>query len=328
MDSTTFRNASGLPDNSQVSTARDMARLAQATWQDYPQYYYYFNTESWTYRGTAHRNHNRLLGTYAGMDGLKTGYIRASGFNLAASAVRGELRVISVMFGGESADERNRHVATILDNAFASERGRYLIEHGSTPFVPPIPLRRPWSGLMAQAEAEQLAQISAGIVRASLEAPQTAPALTRGAVGPIPISMANVPLPSRPPVWLRSPATASLVLDDEPLEALIETFAFEQGSTASAEQAPPTSLFETGWGIQIGAFRSVDESRYAMTVAAQHAPQELAGSEPSIVEVRTVDGPLYRARFMGLDGREASEACSRLGAVGAQCVQIAPDGNS
>lgn len=327
MDNTTFRNASGLPDNSQISTARDMARLSQAIWRDFPQYYGYFDTETWSYRGTSHRNHNRLLGTYAGMDGLKTGYIRASGFNLAASAVRGELRVIAVMFGGSTADERNRHVATILDNAFASERGRYLIAHGSMPFVPPLPLRRPWGGLMAQAEAEHLAHVSAGIVQASLDAPVAVTAQPR-AVGPIPSAMANVPLPARPPAWLRNPATASIALDDEPLEALIETFAFEQGSTALPEQAPLTALFDTGWGIQIGAFRTVEESRFAMTVAAQHAPDELAGSEPSIVEVRTVDGPLYRARFMGLDGQEASAACSRLGAVGAHCVQIAPDGNS
>ncbi|MEM7443621.1 MAG: serine hydrolase [Pseudomonadota bacterium] len=335
MDDTTFRNASGLPDNGQVSTARDMARLAQAVWQDFPQYYHYFDTETWTYRGTTHRNHNRLLGSYAGMDGLKTGYIRASGFNLAASAVRGELRLVAVMFGGESADERNRHVATILDNAFATDRAQYLIVHGSMPFVPPLPVRRPWNGLMAQAEAEQLALISATlanggtggaeIVRTSLSTPTIETGTGTRAVGPIPASMASVPLPARPPVWLRTPQTATLSLDDEPLEALIETFAFEQGSAATSAAAPSTALFESGWGIQIGAFRTVEESRYAMTVAAQHAPGELAGSDPSIVEVTTVDGPLYRARFLSLNGQAAAAACSRLSAVGSHCIQLAPN---
>lgn len=324
MDSTTFRNASGLPDNGQVSTARDMARLAQAIWRDFPQYYGYFDTENWTYRGTAHRNHNRLLGTYPGMDGLKTGYIRASGFNLAASAVRGQLRLIAVMFGGESADERNRHVTTILDNAFATERAQYLIVHGGMPFEPPLPGRRPWGGLMAQAEAEQLAHLAAGLVQASVPSSPVVTAPVRSA-GPVPSSMIDVPLPARPPAWLRNPTTASLTTDDQPLEALIETFAVEQGSSAPLQTALETAMFETGWGIQIGAFRTVDESRYAMTVAARHVAAELAGSEPSIVEVHTVDGPLYRARFMGLNGRSAAEACSRLQAVGGHCVQIAPD---
>ncbi|MEO1224251.1 MAG: D-alanyl-D-alanine carboxypeptidase [Pseudomonadota bacterium] len=327
MDNTTFRNASGLPDTGQISTARDMARLAQAIWRDFPQYYGYFDTETWSYRGTSHRNHNRLLGTYAGMDGLKTGYIRASGFNLAASAVRGELRLVAVMFGGSTADERNRHVASILDNAFATERAQYLIVHGSMPFVPPLPGRRPWGGLMAQAEAEQLAALTASLVQTSAVA-TSFPALPVPDAGPVPSSMADVPLPVRPPVWLRSPATAALPLNGQPLEALIETYVFEQGSSGTEERAPPTALFEDGWGIQIGAFRTVDESRYAMTVAAQHAPTELTGSDPSIVEVTTVDGPLYRARFMGMDGQSAAAACNRIRAVGGQCVQIAPGSES
>src|SRR5690606_36860032 len=116
---------------------------AQALIYHYPQYYHYFGTETWRYRGVAYQNHNHLMRRYEGMDGLKTGYIRASGFNLVASAQRGRLRLIAVVFGGTSAAERDREVARLLDAAFASRRGTYLIAHGSMPFVPPLPGRRP-----------------------------------------------------------------------------------------------------------------------------------------------------------------------------------------
>src|SRR5690554_5416612 len=114
MSRTVFRNASGLPDSAQVSTAHDMGILARALLRDFPQYYHYFGTRSWRYRGTSYTNHNRLLHTYDGADGFKTGYIRASGFNLVASATRGNVRLIAVMFGGSTSEERNRHVASIL----------------------------------------------------------------------------------------------------------------------------------------------------------------------------------------------------------------------
>ena len=101
MSRTTFRNASGLPDPRQVTTARDMARLGQAILHHYPRYYQHFSTRQFTYSGVTYGNHNRLLGSYEGMDGIKTGYIRASGYNLVASAKRGNQRLIGVVFGGE-----------------------------------------------------------------------------------------------------------------------------------------------------------------------------------------------------------------------------------
>lgn len=100
MSSTTFRNASGLPNPSQVTTARDIATLGRALWRDFPQYYPYFSRDRFTYRGRVIANHNVLLRTYPGADGIKTGYIRASGYNLAASAVRNGRRIVAVVLGG------------------------------------------------------------------------------------------------------------------------------------------------------------------------------------------------------------------------------------
>lgn len=122
MKRTTFRNASGLPNRKQRSTARDMATLARALMNDFPQYYKFFKTKSFKYRGRVYRNHNRLLKTYAGADGIKTGYIRAAGYNLVASSIRNGRRVIAVVFGGKSARSRNRHTAQLLDKGFKQLR--------------------------------------------------------------------------------------------------------------------------------------------------------------------------------------------------------------
>ena len=118
MDRTIFRNASGLPHRGQQSTARDMAVLARALITDFPRYYHFFSTRTFTFGGIRHRNHNKMIATYDGADGIKTGYIRASGFNLVASAKRGGRRLIGVVFGGRSPRARDRHMARLLDKAF------------------------------------------------------------------------------------------------------------------------------------------------------------------------------------------------------------------
>src|SRR5690606_10372414 len=97
MTSTRFVNASGLPDTRQVSTARDLAVLSRSIMRDYPQYYSYFGVKQFTYGGVTMNNHNRLLRQMPGVDGLKTGFTNASGFNLAASAVRDGRRLIAVV---------------------------------------------------------------------------------------------------------------------------------------------------------------------------------------------------------------------------------------
>lgn len=119
MSHTNFANASGLPNPDNVTTARDLATLALALYRDFPKEYPWFATEEFTYKGTSYSNHNHLMSSFPGMDGIKTGYIRASGFNLAASAVRDGHRLIAVVMGGESAHSRDLEVASLLNGAFA-----------------------------------------------------------------------------------------------------------------------------------------------------------------------------------------------------------------
>lgn len=123
MRDTVFRNASGLPDPEQVTTAWDMYRLGKALIEDFPRYYPYFSTPRFYYRGQSFDNHNHLMETYPGMDGIKTGFINSSGFNLVASAKRGGRRIIGVVFGGPSAKGRDNHMREILNDGFAQLDG-------------------------------------------------------------------------------------------------------------------------------------------------------------------------------------------------------------
>lgn len=120
MESTTFRNASGLPDTRQISTARDMAELAEAMLTDHADYYGYFSKTRFAYGGRTYKNHNELLGSVEGVDGIKTGYTRASGFNLMASADRDGRRIIAVMLGGHTSKSRNAHVEALIEAAYTA----------------------------------------------------------------------------------------------------------------------------------------------------------------------------------------------------------------
>jgi len=119
MTKTTFRNASGLPHRAQMSTARDMATLAHAMLKHFPHRYHYFSEARFRYDGKVYKTHNKLLTNYEGTDGIKTGYIRASGFNLVASVKRGDKRLIGVVFGAKNSKTRNRHMVKLLEKGWS-----------------------------------------------------------------------------------------------------------------------------------------------------------------------------------------------------------------
>lgn len=119
MSHTTFRNANGLPNPAQRTTARDMATLALAILRNHRDQYHWFSTAEFTYNGRSFANHNHLLDHYEGADGFKTGYINASGFNLVASAQRDGRRLVGVVFGGTSVGARDNRMENLLDVSFA-----------------------------------------------------------------------------------------------------------------------------------------------------------------------------------------------------------------
>jgi D-alanyl-D-alanine carboxypeptidase len=123
MNATTFRNASGLPDKRQVNTARDMAKLAEAVYLDHKTRYNYFALSSFTWGKRKYLNHNELLRKVDGVDGIKTGFTNASGYNLMASAERGGRRVIAIMLGGTTGRSRDAHVRDLIEAAFLETSG-------------------------------------------------------------------------------------------------------------------------------------------------------------------------------------------------------------
>ena len=119
MTNTIFKNASGLPNRAQLTTARDISILSHALISNFPEKYKLFNTQKFTYSGKTYKTHNKLMLSYEGADGIKTGYIRASGFQLAFSAVRNDKRLIGVIFGGDSGNQRDKSLKIIMDKEFA-----------------------------------------------------------------------------------------------------------------------------------------------------------------------------------------------------------------
>jgi D-alanyl-D-alanine carboxypeptidase len=116
MKNTAYHNASGLPNDEQITTARDQALLGRAIFDRFPSYYRYFSTRSFDFRGKSIRNHNHLLGQVEGLDGIKTGYVNASGFNIVTSVNRAGRHVVAVVFGGRTANARDARVVSLIEN--------------------------------------------------------------------------------------------------------------------------------------------------------------------------------------------------------------------
>lgn len=248
MRNTTFRNASGLPNRQQHSTARDMSILAQALIRDFPGRYRYFSTRSYEYKGQTYRSHNRLLGTYEGTDGIKTGYINASGFNVVASVERNGRRVIAVVLGGKSARSRDAHARVLLDSAF-------------TRLAAPRPGVRP--------TPDQVAGIEAG-----------------GG----------------------TPREIDSAVDE----------------TASIEAMAPGSegpRVDEDWGVQVGAFSTIERAQTHLRTVSRTAPDLLAGARIAIVAAPRA---LFRARLIGLSEDEARQACRALRAHAMDCLAVPP----
>ncbi|MDC3078928.1 serine hydrolase, partial [Pelagibacteraceae bacterium] len=119
MRSTTFKNASGLPNRAQLTTARDIAKLSHALISNFPNEYKLFSNTKFSYKGKTYKTHNKLMLSYEGADGIKTGYIKASGFQLAFSAVRDDKRLIGIIFGGDTGSQRNKSLKIIMDKEFS-----------------------------------------------------------------------------------------------------------------------------------------------------------------------------------------------------------------
>lgn len=260
MTSTHFENASGLPDPQQRTTAHDMALLGIALQEHFPDYYRYFSTESFTYRGRRMRNHNHLLGHITGVDGIKTGFTNASGFNLVASAVQGDRRVVAVVMGGASARSRDAQVASLIQ--------KYLPRATTRDQGPVLAARTP-SGVVVPGKAVLPAPSVAPVPSApavlayadSTPVPQPSPA-AKAAVALDPVTTSS----SKPDGWMIQIGSAPSA--DSARSLLKRATASAGRVLASAE--PYTERFEKGSTVyhraRFAGFSSKDAATHACSV--------------------------------------------------------------
>ena len=305
MRNTRFKNASGLHHRSQISTARDMAKLARYIIKKYPEYYEYFSTQRFTYRGKTYTNHNRLMKTFDGMDGMKTGYINASGFNLVASAVRNNKRLIGVVFGGKTSRSRNNHMAGLMSAAFGKMRTVRIANHKPAP----APTHKPAPEVIfasMQPQAQQLLKTTMrGMANGFLGQGDIDPNIaSRYATGLIAAAVHTGDTKQMRGVGRFNPDN------------------FEQKKSFYGANSLITKNLSNSWSVQIGAFFSRLASDQALQKAEHNLPaSQFKNAQPRITVAKTKDHKtLYRARFAGLSEAEAKRACSIL----RNCIIVAP----
>ncbi|HIF26506.1 MAG TPA: D-alanyl-D-alanine carboxypeptidase [Micavibrio sp.] len=302
MTSTTYRNASGLHDPAQITTARDQAKLAQYMLKAHRDKYHYFSTSNFTYRGKSYHNHNRLMETYKGMDGFKTGYIQASGFNLLASAKRDKRRLIGVVFGGRTSVTRNNHMKDILDQSWAKLDNMLLAQNA------PIPQRKPESVVqlasMVPAAGREIARSWADLNPSILQGKAFSSLLGEGDIDPSEGKR------------LETGLLAISAVTGERSPYLNETEAIQKASTGSAA----TQKTDNSWSIQVGAFTSRVRTDKALRLAYSTLPGELQKGKVTIAPLKTKSGYIFRGRMGGFSKGEAQQAC----AIIKECLLVSP----
>jgi D-alanyl-D-alanine carboxypeptidase len=349
MSQTVYRNASGLPHSAQVTTARDQALLGRAIQERFPRYYRYFSTRSFTFRGQRIGNHNRLL-QVEGVDGIKTGYTRASGFNLVTSIRRNSRHVVAVVLGGTSAGARDARMRQLLAqhvNKAATRR--------TAPMIAEAPSREPPAARVATArnapERFEMASAASTPAKAGPAAGSTEP-MRPVAVRTVTIRPAltkstraaaqsdaqstgtarteNAP----PPPVARAGILGTLTLhttstDAEPsVDAAPAQAANERVASHASASAPPPAAprarpqTRSGWIIQVGAYPAESEAQERLVSVKNKAARLLAAASPFTEPVQRGETTLYRARFAGLDREQAEAACKFLKRKDVDCLTI------
>jgi D-alanyl-D-alanine carboxypeptidase len=347
MSSTLYRNASGLPNDEQVTTAHDLTILGRALEERFPRYFHYFSTAEFDYDGEVIGNHNHLLGRVDGVDGIKTGYTRASGFNLLTSVHRDGRSLIAVVMGGRSAAGRDRIMENLIADHFAeasTARTATAIADAAPAAVreePPVRARAPSAPervterepepptgegdnadgddkaaaphataetTMAYAPAPERASAQSG----SAERPGVAAAPTRRTSDRLALASALVLPPGRP--------------QGQELDRHRQPLGSEQSTTvARAQPKAPDQGEDHGrdapgsWMIQIGATDDLAKANALLTRARERNGSTLAAAKAVTETVRKGDGKVYRARFAMLDSASAESACRSLKRNGFAC---------
>lgn len=319
MTRTTFKNAHGLTEEGHLSTANDMTVLGRRLFYDYPQYYNLFSRLS-TDAGmkTVNNTNRRLLNAYKGADGIKTGYTRAAGFNLVASAERGNKRVIATVFGGRSTATRNARIAELLDIGFRK-----------TPNNSPV--RKPGAPNYALADAAGLSSKKIAAVSKSLR-PKPRPATTSAVMLALEDDIQRAVRAAQEAAYEESRLNAT---DPE-----IRPPSIEDGTVVRPEELTLASVQPEGrlfddtqkvitraslendkiYGVQVGTYNSQYEAEKTLLKTALNEITALDGSQRTIVKSRRG----FEAHFKNLSQQQAQLACARLQSRNAPCLVVGP----
>lgn len=323
MSKTTFRNASGLPDSKQVTTARDMAMLGIALREHFPHHYHYFETRSFTHGKNTYSNHNRLLGSVRGVDGIKTGYTRASGYNLVSSVETNGRSIVAVVMGGKSGKSRNAQMVKLIDTYLPrASRGRDRMLVAKAPSQglfaslfsrvkqPPVPTPSPATLEVARtAEDRVLVAHTAALGYSSpVEISQSEIRAVKEELGDL--SGSSLPVPQPSPTAAADPIVTAAVRPTEKVE----------GSAPAAAGQGDLS----GWHIQIGAMPSRENALRQLERARSAEPALLSTVVNHTETVEKNGTTLYRARFAGFASKDAAwDACARLKKRDFACLALA-----
>jgi D-alanyl-D-alanine carboxypeptidase len=356
MTRTVYRNASGLPDDDQVTTARDQARLGVLIQERFPRFYRYFSLANFTYRGSKMRNHNHLLGQLAGVDGIKTGYTRASGYNLVTSMRRGGRHIVAVVLGGNSASQRDAHMRALIERHIAEAslkrpevkvaRAPQTAEPRTAAHAEPPAAARPVPRIVIVPVVAPPSAPAAAVTASA--APAAAERLNPTIVKTVPIRAATGALliPNLS-AYAPSPELGAAALESSPLPGPSETQASEQADEQASEPETPRTV-ETvtgniggrtavpdmkvapnraaraagGWAIQVGAFEHEDEAKQRLAVARTKAAKLLVTADPYTEKTIKGDKTFYRARFAGFDRAQAEAACKLLQRNDVACLAL------
>jgi len=324
MSKTTFKNAHGLTEQGHLSTASDMSKLGRHLLYDYPDYYNLFSRIS-TDAGmkTVPNTNRRLLSNYKGADGIKTGYTRAAGFNLVASAERGQERIIATVFGGRSTATRNARVAELLDMGFKRAPSRVALRK---------PAKPAYGGSRATAKTIRVVRAVKKSLRPKARGlrPETAPVLVslkddvRQALVEAQVnSAANAQVAAVAPSSTAA-VTRSIKPAARPKALLLASLTQPKPEPRSAPSKEVVTRVSTSggrhWGINIGRYPNRYRAERVLLKTALAEMSALDGARRSVTERKSG----YDANFVGMTRDSADLACRRLAARNVQCFMVGP----
>lgn len=314
MRRTVFKNASGLPNPAQVTTARDMATLGLRLMRDFPQYYPYFRSTSFMFKGRLIRGHNRLVGRFPGTDGIKTGYVNASGFNLVTSTKRGDKRVVGVVLGARSSGTRNAHMMRIIARALPGARNGNTIAAlagSSRGAINPI--------AKGKLKDDSQNQVAAAAPVTDEDKDLLAAVAAEAAVTTEEEEGEADAAPSAD-----EPKVLQAELVDTPKNPRKLPFAVKPASNKT-EELTVASLPDS-YSVQISSFKSKKEAETGLSNIRAAVGRDMKDKSAYTISTKTSGKLRYKIMISGFSEGVAKKSCAKASKMGKACAVLNPAG--